>query len=85
MDECIDERAQAQVTPRGGGQAWGPDDILWGAESIGRELGNLPPDRVYYLVKKGLLKSAVVKASRKMMIGSRIELRKVFPRLAQPK
>ena len=61
---------------------WGPSDIIWGAVNIGKELGDRTPEQVYHLVRTGALKGAVVKMSRKQMIGSRIELRRIFPRLS---
>jgi hypothetical protein len=61
---------------------WSPGDVIWGAEAIGKALGDLNVDQVYYLQKTGRLKGAVVKFGPKTMAGSQVELSRIFRRLA---
>jgi hypothetical protein len=54
-------------------------DTVWGAEAIGRELGDPPlsVQQVYYLHRSGALKGAVRKLGHRTMIGSRRKLREL--------
>jgi hypothetical protein len=52
----------------------GDDDLVWGAENIGREI-NRTATQTYYLVATGALKGAVVKLGHRTIVGSRKQLR----------
>ena len=49
-------------------------DIVWGAEAIG-EVIDRTPGQIYYLLRIGALRGAVVKLSHKQLFGSRKRLR----------
>jgi hypothetical protein len=50
------------------------DDIVWGAQAIGAEVG-LTPGQVYYYHSRGSFGSAVWRFSARKLVGSRKRLR----------
>jgi hypothetical protein len=53
------------------------DDLLWGAEAIGREI-NRSETQVYTMYAAGLLEGAVRKLSHRRFVGSRSGLRRLL-------
>jgi hypothetical protein len=57
----------------------GANDLLWGGESIAKEI-NRTTQQFYYLHEKGVLKGAVAKLGHKTFVASRRKLRALLPR-----
>jgi hypothetical protein len=57
----------------------GDHDLLWGGESIAKEI-NRTTTQFYYLYEKGALKGAVTKLGHKTFVASRRKLRAILPR-----
>jgi hypothetical protein len=53
------------------------DDLVWGAENIGREI-NRTAAQTRYLVSTGVLKGAVRKIGHRTIVGSRRRLRELI-------
>jgi hypothetical protein len=55
-------------------------DLIWGAESIGREI-NRTAHQIYHLYEIGALEGAVAKLGHRTFVGSRKQLRNLHQQM----